>query len=101
MYTDMTRMHVDAEILRTGIVLVDLPGVRDSNAARAAIAEDYMRKADEIIIVSPLNRILSNKTVETLANGYVRQLAFDLRKKIVIVCTKCEVSDYYRSFKLT
>jgi hypothetical protein len=29
-------------------VLVDLPGVRDANEARGAVAEEYMKKLDAV-----------------------------------------------------
>lgn len=35
------KIHVaQAEVLKTGVVLVDLPGIRDSNAARDAAARE-------------------------------------------------------------
>lgn len=43
--------RVDAEILR-GVVLVDLPGVQDSNAARDQIALKYLGRLDHIFVVA-------------------------------------------------
>lgn len=37
------RIYTKAEVLKSGSVLVDLPGVADSNAARAAIAQKYLQ----------------------------------------------------------
>ena len=44
--------RTDAEILRGGIVLVDLPGVQDSNAARDQIALKYLGHLDHIFVVA-------------------------------------------------
>ena len=43
-------------VLSTGAVLVDLPGVRDSNAARAKVAESYLQNCNQIAIVAPIKR---------------------------------------------
>ena len=43
-------------ILSSGAVLVDLPGVRDSNAARAKVAESYIQNCNQIAIVAPIKR---------------------------------------------
>jgi hypothetical protein len=40
----VVRIYTKAVALSTGAVIVDLPGVHDSNKARAAIAEDYMKR---------------------------------------------------------
>lgn len=37
------RLYVKSPTLATGAVIVDLPGVHDANAARAAVAESYMQ----------------------------------------------------------
>ena len=37
-------LYVKAPALETGAMIVDLPGVHDSNAARAAVAENYMKQ---------------------------------------------------------
>lgn len=39
----VVRIYTRSDVLSTGAVLVDLPGVHDSNAARAAIARQYMQ----------------------------------------------------------
>ena len=40
----VVRINVKSPALSTGAVIVDLPGVHDSNAARAAVAEGYMKR---------------------------------------------------------
>ncbi|KAI7680538.1 hypothetical protein KC322_g14422, partial [Hortaea werneckii] len=40
----VVKIYTKADALSTGAVIVDLPGVHDSNAARAAVAESYMKQ---------------------------------------------------------
>ncbi len=40
----VVRIQTKADVLSTGAVIVDLPGVQDSNTARAAVAERYMKQ---------------------------------------------------------
>lgn len=52
----VVRIYVKSAALSTGAVIVDLPGVHDANAARAAVAEDYIKKCTGLWIVAPINR---------------------------------------------
>ena len=47
-------------VLSTGAVLVDLPGVRDSNAARAKVAERYLQNCNQIAIVASIKRAVDD-----------------------------------------
>jgi hypothetical protein len=40
----VVRIYTKAMALSMGTVVVDLPGVHDSNRARATIAEDYIKQ---------------------------------------------------------
>ncbi|KZV71405.1 hypothetical protein PENSPDRAFT_684640 [Peniophora sp. CONT] len=65
--------HVDADILR-GVVLVDLPGVQDSNAARDQIALKYLGRLDHVFVVAGAVRASdSNPFAGNLAPG-IRQI---------------------------
>lgn len=44
------RLYVRSPILATGAVIVDLPGVHDANAARAAVAESYMQSESRFVL---------------------------------------------------
>ncbi|KAF3916858.1 hypothetical protein ABW20_dc0110004 [Dactylellina cionopaga] len=82
------KIHLDAEILRSDAILVDLPGLKDNNAARATVAQTYMAKANEIIIVSKLTRVLTDETTAALAEmGYAKQIQYDGRQRVTIVCS--------------
>ena len=52
------------QVLATGAVLVDLPGVRDANAARGAIAEKYMKSCNAVWIVADITRAVDNRTAK-------------------------------------
>lgn len=55
------------QVLSTGAVLVDLPGVRDANAARGAIAEKYMKSCNAVWIVADITRAVDNRTAKVPA----------------------------------
>lgn len=64
--------------LSTGAVIVDLPGVHDSNAARAAVAENYMKQCTGLWIVAPINRAVDDKAAKSLlGESFKRQLKMD------------------------
>ncbi|CAI5778775.1 Hypothetical predicted protein [Podarcis lilfordi] len=57
-----------AEVLRTGAVLVDLPGVRDANAARDSVAKEYLKNCRAVWVVASITRAVDDKTAkETLS----------------------------------
>ncbi|KAI1502724.1 Dynamin family-domain-containing protein [Biscogniauxia marginata] len=64
----VVRVYTKADALSTGVVLVDLPGVQDSNAARAAIANKYLEKCTAIWVVAPIIRALQMKFDGTYLN---------------------------------
>ena len=74
----VVRIYVKAEALETGAVLVDLPGVHDSNAARAAVAEGYMKQCTGLWIVAPITRAVDDKAAKNLlGETFKRQLKMD------------------------
>jgi len=44
----VVRIYTKSDALSTGAVIVDLPGVQDSNAARAAVAAGYMKECKSL-----------------------------------------------------
>ncbi|RXW22795.1 hypothetical protein EST38_g3042 [Candolleomyces aberdarensis] len=64
-----------AEALKTGAIIVDLPGVADANSARNEIAKAYMGQADCFWIVAPITRAVSDKVaMELLGDTFRTQL---------------------------
>ncbi|KAF3315541.1 hypothetical protein TWF173_003456 [Orbilia oligospora] len=87
----VVKIYLDSDVLRTGAVLVDLPGIQDSNAARTSVANEYLEKADRVIIVSRLSRALDRKPTANLAKAHFeRQIESAGRKRITLVCTWCD-----------
>ncbi|KAF6763828.1 hypothetical protein DFP72DRAFT_1059878 [Ephemerocybe angulata] len=54
-----------ANALATGAVLVDLPGVADTNVARSAIAGKYMKEAERIWVVAHITRAVDDGIAQT------------------------------------
>lgn len=70
----MVRLYVKAPALATGAVVVDLPGVHDSNQARAAVAESYMKQCTGLWIVAPITRAVDDKSAKNLlGDSFKRQ----------------------------
>lgn len=57
-------MRCNAEVLASGAVLVDLPGVGDANAARESVAREY-GKAGHMVFVAPIGRAVSDKLAKS------------------------------------
>ncbi|KAH8820314.1 hypothetical protein F5884DRAFT_866052 [Xylogone sp. PMI_703] len=62
----VVKIFVKSEILKDGIVLVDLPGSMDSNTARSIAAENYQQELAVTCIVSPATRAISEKNAQDL-----------------------------------
>ncbi|KAL3860604.1 hypothetical protein ACJMK2_010702 [Sinanodonta woodiana] len=95
----------NCNVCRTGAVLVDLPGVRDSNAARDKIARDYLKTCSAIWVVSAIHRAIDDKTAQDLlTENFRRQLLMDGQYgSVAFICTKSdqfENSEIIRTLKL-
>jgi hypothetical protein len=80
------RVYLKASILSKGLIIADLPGLRDLNSARQAITERYIRQCHQILVVAKIDRAITDESIK-----YICELArrVDL-KKIDIVCTRSE-----------
>jgi hypothetical protein len=58
-------LYIKSRILEHGIVLVDLPGSMDTNAARGAIADNYQKALSVTCVVAKTDRASSDKPVGT------------------------------------
>ena len=88
----VVRIYVKADALSTGAVIVDLPGVHDSNAARAAVAEGYMKQCTGLWIVAPITRAVDDKAAQKLlGDTFKRQLKYDgTYSSITFICSKTD-----------
>ncbi|XP_062582804.1 uncharacterized protein LOC134244562, partial [Saccostrea cucullata] len=77
----------------SGAVLVDLPGVRDSNAARDKIARDHLKNCTAVWVVSSIHRAIDEKTAkDLLGENFSRQLLMDGQYgNIAFICTKTDI----------
>ncbi|KAM7176040.1 nuclear GTPase SLIP-GC isoform 2-T2 [Macrochelys suwanniensis] len=81
-----------ADVLKTGAVLVDLPGIRDSNAARDNAAKEYLKNCNAVWVVANITRAVDDKTAkEMLSANLRRQLLMDGQYgSLAFVCTKTD-----------
>ncbi|KZL84766.1 tat pathway signal sequence [Colletotrichum incanum] len=88
----VVRIFTKANALSTGAVVVDLPGVQDSNAARAAVAQNYMKTCTGLWIVAPINRAVDDKTAKSLlGDSFRRQLKYDgIYSAVTFICSKTD-----------
>ncbi|KAK8140534.1 hypothetical protein PG984_000600 [Apiospora sp. TS-2023a] len=90
--TKVVRVYTKADVLSTGVVLVDLPGCGDSNAARGTVAEKYMEKCSSIWIVAPISRAVDNKAAQhLLGESFKMQLKYDGNyTNITFICSQTD-----------
>lgn len=88
----VVRLYVKSRALATGAVIVDLPGVHDANAARAAVAEGYMKQCTGLWIVAPINRAVDDKAAKSLlGESFKRQLKMDGGfNSVTFICSKTD-----------
>jgi hypothetical protein len=80
------RVYLNAYILSKGLIIADLPGLRDQNSARKAITERYVRQCHQIFAVARIDRALTDESLKEI---------FELARraklsKIDVVCTRSE-----------
>lgn len=74
----VVNIYVKSPVLSAGALLVDLPGMYDSNVARAAVAANYMKETTGLWIVALIGRAVDDKTaLMLLGDAFKRQLKMD------------------------
>lgn len=88
----VVRIQCKSSALRTGAVIVDLPGVHDANAARAAVAEGYMKQCTGLWILAPITRAVDDKAAKSLlGESFKRQLKMDGGfNSVTFICSKTD-----------
>lgn len=86
----VVRLYTKAPVLSTGVSIVDLPGVQDSNAARANIAASYLRKCSGLWVAAPITRAVDDHTAKSLlGDAFKRQVQLDgSLGSLSFICTK-------------
>ncbi|ETS80009.1 hypothetical protein PFICI_07538 [Pestalotiopsis fici W106-1] len=88
----MVRVYTKAHALRTGARIVDLPGIQDANAARAAVAARYIQNCSALWIVAPITRAVSDKAAQDLlGQTFKLQAKYDNSfSKITFIASKTD-----------
>ncbi|KAL1795846.1 hypothetical protein ACET3X_006070 [Alternaria dauci] len=88
----VVKIYTKSDALSTGAVVVDLPGIHDSNAARAAVAQGYMKQCTGLWIVAPINRAVDDRAAKTLlGDSFKRQLKYDGGfSGVTFICSKTD-----------
>lgn len=86
-------IQVDALVLKTGVILVDIPGLQDSNSARTIISQKYIQNAKYIFACSPCIRLVDNNiTREVIDKSLRKQMTLDGTKlNVTIIGTSTDV----------
>ncbi|RTE79247.1 hypothetical protein BHE90_006271 [Fusarium euwallaceae] len=85
-YIRSTKVFLNAHILSRGLILVDLPGLRDLNSARRKITERYILTCNEIFAICNIGRAVTDEGVHQ-----VFELARRARlSNVGIVCTRSD-----------
>ncbi|KJZ77212.1 hypothetical protein HIM_03533 [Hirsutella minnesotensis 3608] len=97
-------IFVDSELLKDGIILVDLPGETDALDSRSQVAREFYNSLDSQMIVTPGDRAFDNKTaIELLRDDQIMDMEADglIRDNgICVVVTKADLMDW-RNFSGT
>ncbi|KAJ6031623.1 hypothetical protein N7540_002355 [Penicillium herquei] len=84
-FIKIIRVYLSSPVLRTGLVLADLPGFRDMNFARVRATERYLKhKCDEVFIVADISRVHTDHSVHDI----MKRCKPDQPRRIV--CTRSE-----------
>lgn len=65
-YIRKIKVYLNAHILSKGMILVDLPGLRDVNSARRNITQQYVVNCHEIFAVCNIKRASTDEAVKTI-----------------------------------
>ena len=88
--TYVVRVFLDAKVLETGLVLADLPGLRDSNIARTRRVEQYLYRCDQVFVVANINRAVTDQSVKNQICARGSEL--QSHRNVCVVCTHADVS---------
>jgi hypothetical protein len=75
-----------AFILKKGLIIADLPGLRDLNSTRKAITERHIRQCHQIFVVARIDRAVTDASIKE-----VFELAGRANlSKVDVICTRSE-----------
>lgn len=89
-YVRKINVYLKSHVLSKGLILVDLPGLRDLNSARQQITQDYLWRCDEIFAICDIKRTVTHVGVKT-----VFDLAQQARvQRVGVICTNSDVINF-------
>ncbi|KAK3939085.1 hypothetical protein QBC46DRAFT_438550 [Diplogelasinospora grovesii] len=99
-------LFVKSDVLKHGVVLVDLPGLSDEVGSRSAVAERYFQRLELTAIVTPVIRAADEKTGAKLMSDY-QELRMQLdgsyhKKSFCVILSKIDDMDcdaFYKGSK--
>lgn len=89
----VVKIFLKSKVLKSGAILVDLPGVKDSNAARNAVSSRYLMNCNSIWIVSPIQRATNDQSALSMLGKIhdEHQLFMDgTLQTATYICTKAD-----------
>ncbi|KAK4152198.1 hypothetical protein C8A00DRAFT_35109 [Chaetomidium leptoderma] len=96
-FTKIIRIYLNAQVLKTGGVLADLPGLQDTNLARVRATHDYLMRCNHIFIVTKISRAVTDQSLQSslfsVVSNHVPMEWEDSAAqtlKIAVVCTRTE-----------
>ncbi|KAF2026367.1 hypothetical protein EK21DRAFT_115930 [Setomelanomma holmii] len=83
-FIQKVRVYLKAYILSKGLIIADLPGLRDLNSTRQAITEHYVRQCHQIFVVARIDRAITDESIKQIC-----ELACCVNlSKVDFVCTR-------------
>ncbi|KAH8744019.1 hypothetical protein F5882DRAFT_455086 [Hyaloscypha sp. PMI_1271] len=96
-FTKIIRVYLNAQVLKTGVVLADLPGLQDTNLARVRATQTYLMKCDNVFIVAKISRAITDQSLKSsLYSILARHAPVEWEESgvkslnLAVVCTKSE-----------
>jgi Dynamin family len=95
-FIKIIRVHLNCPILNAGIILVDLPGLEDTNLARIKAAESYLFRCDHFFVITEASRAITDQSLRSsLLHVLTKHISLDSKSdkqnpKFSIVCTKSD-----------
>ncbi|KAL2430402.1 hypothetical protein ABEF95_006730 [Exophiala dermatitidis] len=95
-FTKIIRIFIDAPVLRSGVIIADLPDLYDTNFARLRLTQKYLLQVDHVLLVT---NIMRAKTDASLSSSLYQDLLQHIPMeevstgpilKMAIVCTKID-----------
>ncbi|KAH6656869.1 hypothetical protein BKA67DRAFT_553428 [Truncatella angustata] len=96
-FTKIVRIYINSKVLKTGLVLADLPGLQDTNLARVRATQEYLLKCNTVFLVTNISRAITDQSLKSslykvlsqhLPVAWEESGAKGLR--IAVVCTRSE-----------